>query len=133
MVPIRPFLKRRGFAMTSAKPASPAPVRRPSTNLAAFLVGVPLSRLRLLLFHKGPLLHSLLFRYLERPVEGVELILFCCAVSALGAKWLQSLVERRACQDDVLPPWNGQPLPLREAVNLRAGLQRLPQRLQNTF
>src|SRR5947209_2551355 len=130
---IRPFLKRRGVTMTSAKPASHASLRRPSTNIAAFVVGVPLAVVLLLLFHKGPLHQTFLFRYIERPVEGVELILFCCAVSALGAKWLQSLIERRAFQLDALPPWNGKPMPLGEAANLKVGLQRLPPRLQNTF
>jgi biopolymer transport protein ExbB/TolQ len=119
--------------MTSAKPAASTIVRRPSTNLAAFVVGVPLSVLLLLLFHKGPLHHTFLFRYIERPVEGVELILFCCAISALGAKWLQSLIESRAFQANALPPWNGKPLPISEAANLRTGLQRLSPRLQNTF
>ncbi|MGH7169279.1 MAG: hypothetical protein ACRELG_03260, partial [Gemmataceae bacterium] len=119
--------------MKSAKPASADTVRRPSTNFAAFVVGLPLAVGLLLLFHKGPLHHTFLFRYIERPVEGVELILFCCAVSALGAKYVQSLLERRAFQVDVLPPWNGRPVPLGEAANLKAGLHRLPPRLQNTF
>jgi hypothetical protein len=123
----------RGTDMTAAKPASADALRRPSTNLAAFVVGVPLSIVLLVLFHKGPLHHTFLFRYIERPVEGVELILFCCAVSALGAKLCQSLVERRAFQIEILPPWNGRPVPLAEAANLRAGLHRLPRRLQNTF
>jgi biopolymer transport protein ExbB/TolQ len=119
--------------MTSAKPASPATVRRPSSNFAAFVVGVPLAVVLLLLFHKGPLHHTFLFRYIERPVEAVELLLFCCAISTLGAKWLQSLIELQAFRADALPPWNGKPLPLGEAANLKAGLQRLPQRIQNTF
>jgi hypothetical protein len=118
--------------MNSAKPAADA-VRRPSPNVAAFAVGVPLAVVLLVLFHKGPLHHTFLFRYLERPVEGVELILFCCAISALGAKFCQSLLERRAFQAEILPPWNGKPVPVGEATNLRAGLHRLPRRLQNTF
>src|SRR5215472_7515764 len=116
--------------MKSAKPASADVLRRPGTNIAAFAVGVPLSVVLLFLFHKGPLHNTFLFRYIERPVEGVELIMFCCAVSALGAKFLQSLTERRAFQVEILPPWNGKPVPLGEAANLRAGLHRLPQRLQ---
>lgn len=119
--------------MKSAKPAHADALRRPSANLAAFVVGVPLAVVLLVLFHKGPLHHTFLFRYLERPVEAVELILFCCAISALGAKFLQSLQERRAFQVEILPPWNGKPVPLSEAVNLRSGLHRLPPRLQNTF
>jgi biopolymer transport protein ExbB/TolQ len=119
--------------MQSAKPNAADAVRRLSANLAAFVVGVPLSVVLLLLFHKGPLHHTFLYRYIERPVEGVELILFCCAVSALGAKFVQSLLERRAFQVDILPPWNGKAVPLGEAANLRAGLHRLPQRMQSTF
>jgi hypothetical protein len=119
--------------MKSAKPASADALRRPSTNVAAFVVGVPLAVVLLLLFHKGPLHHTFLFRYIERPVEGVELIMFCCALSALGAKYLQSFLERRAFQVESLPPWDGRPVPVSEAANLRASLHRLPGRLQNTF
>ncbi|HEY7308434.1 MAG TPA: MotA/TolQ/ExbB proton channel family protein [Gemmataceae bacterium] len=119
--------------MKSAKSASADAVRRPSTNLAAFLVGVPLAVALLVLFHKGPLHNTFLYRYIERPVEGVELIMFCCAVSALGAKFVQSLVEARAFTADVLPPWNGKAVPVGEAANLLTGLHRLPKRLQNTF
>lgn len=119
--------------MNSAKPASADAVRRPSPNFAAFAIGLPLAIVLLLLFHKGPLHHTFLFRYIERPVEGVELILFCCAISALGAKYWQSLQERRAFLVEILPPWNGKPVPVAESANLRANLHRLPGRLQNTF
>lgn len=119
--------------MKSVNPASAVVLRRPSTNLAAFVIGVPLSVALLLLFHKGPLHQTFLFRYIERPVEGVELIMFCCAVSALGAKYVQNLLERRAFQVESLPPWDGRPVPISEAANLRSNLQRLPQRLQSTF
>jgi biopolymer transport protein ExbB/TolQ len=119
--------------MKSSQPASADPVRRSSANRAAFLVGVPLAGVLLVLFHKGPLHETFLFRYLERPVEGVELMLFCCAVSALGAKWLRSRVERQALQVEVLPPWDGRAVPVAEAANLLSGLRRVPGRLQNTF
>jgi hypothetical protein len=59
--------------------------------------------------------------------------MFCCAVSALGAKFVQSLLEARAFAADVLPPWNGRPVPVGEATNLLPNLHRLPKRLQNTF
>jgi hypothetical protein len=119
--------------MKSSPPASAERLRRSGANLAAFVVGVPLAVVLLLLFHKGPLHHTVFYRYIERPVEGVELILFCCAISALGAKYVQSLVEGRAFQAAVLPPWDGRPVPIGEAANLLTGLRRLPQRLQKTF
>ncbi len=119
--------------MTSGKPDAADTLHRPSTNFAAFAVGIPLGILLLFLFHKGPLHRTFLYRYIERPVEGVELIMFCCALGALGAKYVQSLLERRAFRVEILPPWTGRPVPLTEASNLRAGLQRLPKRLRNTF
>ncbi len=119
--------------MISGKPDAADTLHRPSTNFAAFAVGIPLGILLLFLFHKGPLHRTFLYRYIERPVEGVELIMFCCALGALGAKYVQSLVERRAFRVEILPPWTGRPVPLTEASQLRAGLQRLPKRLRNTF
>jgi hypothetical protein len=119
--------------MKSTKSASADAIRRPSTNFVAFVVGVPLAVILLILFHKGPLHNTFLYRYIERPVEGVELIMFCCAVSALGAKFVQSLVEARAFGSDVLPPWNGKAVPVGEAANLLSSLHCLPKRLQNTF
>jgi biopolymer transport protein ExbB/TolQ len=119
--------------MKSSAPASAGHVRRPSTNLAAFVVGVPLSVVLLFLFHRGPLHNTFLYRYIERPVEGVELILFCCAISALGAKFVQSLIEARAFHTPALPSWDGRAVPVGEAANLLAGLRKVPARLQNTF
>ncbi len=119
--------------MKSSSPASAGHTRRPSTNLAAFVVGLPLSVVLLFLFHRGPLHNTFLFRYIERPVEGVELILFCCAVSALGAKFVRSLVEAQAFRAAALPPWDGRTVPVGEAANLLAGLRKLPGRLQSTF
>jgi hypothetical protein len=121
------------MTMKSAKTAQADPVHRPSANRAAFLVGLPLAAILLLLFHKGPLHETFLFRYLERPVEGVELALFCCAVSALAAKWVRSKVERSAFGVAALPAWDGRAVPVGEAANLLTGLRRLPGRLQNTF
>ena len=59
----------RGPVMNSAKPAAADALRRPSTNFAAFAVGLPLSIGLLLLFHKGPLRHSFLFRYIDAPLR----------------------------------------------------------------
>jgi hypothetical protein len=118
--------------MNSGKSAADTP-HRPNTNFAAFAVGIPLGIVLLFLFHKGPLHHTFLYRYIERPVEGVELIMFCCAISALGAKYVQSLVERRAFHIEILPPWNGRPVPVSDANTLRSGLERVSRGLRKTF
>jgi biopolymer transport protein ExbB/TolQ len=119
--------------MNSAKPAVPNPVRRSATTVAAFVVGLPLAAALLFALHVGPLGNSILNRYVSHAVERVEVVLFCCALAALGAKLWQSLHERRVCQMDVVPPWDGKIVQPTEAPKLLAGLRRLPVLLQNTY
>jgi biopolymer transport protein ExbB/TolQ len=102
------------------------------TSVVAFLVGVPLAVAFLCVVHFGPLGDSLLKRYLKHEVECVEVIMFCCAASALGAKLWHNRRERRACRLEVLPPWDGQPVSVDEAPKMLALLGRLPRSVQNT-
>jgi biopolymer transport protein ExbB/TolQ len=100
---------------------------------AAFFVGLPLAALILGLIHFGPLRHTPAHRYVEYPVEWVEVVLFCCALGALAAKFWQSMAERRACRTEVFPRWDGKPVPASEAQTLLASVERLPKRLQDTY
>ncbi len=131
-------------AMDRANPslalrASNAP-RSPGgpTVIAALLVGVTLAAAILYTFHFGPLRDTKAQRYVSHPVECVEVLMFCCALGALGAKLLQNVTERRALgaltqpRSPVLPSWDGQPVPITEAGRLLAGLQELHQRFQGT-
>jgi biopolymer transport protein ExbB/TolQ len=118
------------------KPSAPAPAdhaRRTAPTLAAFVVGLPLAALVLGLIQFGPLRHSFLHPYVEHPVEWVEVLLFCCALGALGAKLRQNLVERRACARGAVPAWDGRPVPADQAPDLLQQLHGLPKRLQNTY
>jgi hypothetical protein len=119
--------------MTRAKAGAADRGRRPGTNAAAFLIGVPLAAAILAIFHVGPLHHTPAFRYVEHPVENVEVLLFCCALGTLAAKLWTCIAERRAFDADVLPKWNRTPVPAGEATNLFAHVSRLPRRLQNTY
>lgn len=112
--------------------------RRTSTAWAAFAFGLPVSALLLYLVHYGPLKEqALIARYLKHEVECVEVILFCCALGTLGAKlWSyrnEWAITRRAAANDVLPAWNGQPVPVEEAPKLLALVNQLPARMRNTF
>ena len=108
--------------------------RRSRTTAASFGLGLPLAAAILAAVHLGPEpVRATAGRYLEHPVEWVEVVLFSCAIGALGSKLWQARAERAACAADVLPPWDGKPLPVGEAAKLLAGLQRLPGRLRNTF
>jgi biopolymer transport protein ExbB/TolQ len=107
--------------------------RRTLTTVAAFAVGLPLAAGFLALVYYGPLRDTPLARYLKHNVECAEVVMFCCAVSALGAKLCGHFGERRACGRAVLPPWAGRPVPVAEAPGLLAALGRLPRSLQNTY
>ncbi len=119
--------------MSPSQPDAAGAPRRASPTLAAFLIGLPLATLVLGLVHFGPLRNTVAFRYLEHPVEWAELILFCCALGALGAKLLQARCEVEACRAPLLPRWDGKPVPVEEAPTLLAAVRRLPKGLQNTY
>ncbi len=107
--------------------------RRSRTTLAAIVVGLPLAAGILCLIHFGPWQNTVARRYLSHPVECVEVVMFCGALGALGAKWLATFSERRACRVTILPPWDGLAVAVTEAGKLLAGLNELPRRLQNTL
>src|SRR5207302_5796695 len=72
-------------------------------------------------------------RYVQHDVECVEVILFCCAISALGTKLWNARRERAVCRRAALPAWDGQAAPVDRAPQLLAELGRLPRRLQSTY
>ncbi len=119
--------------MTRANPGAADRGRRPGTTAAAFLLGLPLAAAILAIFHVGPLHKTPAFRYVEHPVENVEVVLFCCALGTLAAKLWVNRAERAALSADVLPKWDGKPVPAGDAAKLLAHLSRLPRRLQNTY
>jgi biopolymer transport protein ExbB/TolQ len=99
----------------------------------AFAFGLPLAALILVPLRLEPLASMELARYVKHNVECVEVILFCCAMAALAAKFIFSTAERAVCDAEVLPPWDGRPVPVSEAPNLLAAVQNLPARLRNTY
>ncbi len=122
--------------MTAARPqdrSSAGPPRRFGDVLPALLLGVPLAAAVLGLIRFGHLGGPHVQRYLSHPVEMVEVVLFCCALGALGSKLWRWAAERQAGRFAVLPPWQGQPVPVSEAGPLLAELDRLPRRLRDTL
>jgi hypothetical protein len=119
--------------MNPAAPAHKEPVRRSGNALAAFLFGVPLGLVILGSIHFGPLHDETVVRYVSHPVECVTVVLFCCALGALGTKMRRSVTERRACRTAILPAWDGKAVQVSEAGKLLGGLGRIPARLQNTY
>jgi hypothetical protein len=127
-------------AKVSAPPRRPevverflGPAQRAGVMLAALFGGVPLGCGLVALVHFGLLGDEQVRRYVHHPIEKVEVVMFCCALAALAAKVWQSWRERRAFRAEVLPPWEGERVPVADAVPLLAGISRLPSWLQCTL
>ncbi len=102
--------------------------------VAAFVLGVPAGVGLLVLIHLGPLdVHEEIVRYVSHPVEWVEVVLFCCALAALFAKAVGQVPERAARRYEVLPAWEGTPLPVADAGPLLSSLRHLSAWMRNTF
>lgn len=106
---------------------------RSGSTVAAFLIGLPVGVAFVVLVHLGVLSHPFVERYLKHLVEQVEVVLFVCALAALGSKVAGWWRERRANGVAMLPAWDGQPQSPAEAPVLLAGLGRLPQGLHDTW
>ncbi|HZU38882.1 MAG TPA: MotA/TolQ/ExbB proton channel family protein [Gemmataceae bacterium] len=118
---------------TADKSVTEPGVRHSNSTIMAFVVGVPLAVGILKLFLSGPLQTLPIARYVHHTVEWVEVLLFCCAISALGAKLWHARRERAVFRLDLLPRWDGSPQPVATATTLTERLRHLPARLRNTF
>src|SRR5262245_2217710 len=105
---------------SSSQPAG----RRLGSTLAALLVGLPLAAGIGALFRVGPLCHSPVARYVEFPVQWVEVAFFCCGLGALLVKFIQIRLEHAACNLDILPRWDGKAVPVEKAGDLMASVER---------
>src|SRR5260370_23208803 len=106
---------------------------RRSSTIAPFLIGVPLAVAILAFVLQGPGRQTIAYRYLSHYVEQVEVVLFCCALGTLAVKLWATFAEKRACRSEMLPTWDGKPVPVGEASGLLAALTRRPARLQQTW
>ena len=123
-------------SMKSTKTPTPTTkqVRRPSTTLAAFLIGLPIAAGILGFLHFGPLKDDpVISRYVKHEVENVEVVLFSCALGTLLGKLWQMRRERAICRRHIFPAWDGKPLPVSEAAPLLATVRKLPRGLQRTY
>ncbi len=89
-----------------------------SSTWAAFLVGVPVGVGLVWALTVGPLHSEKTERYLHHPVEKVELVMFCGALAALGAKLVSSFREKAALRAEILPAWDGRAVPASNAAAL---------------
>jgi biopolymer transport protein ExbB/TolQ len=105
--------------------------RRSGAMASAVLLGLPLAAGVLAFAWYGPLARTPYGRYFAHPVEHAEVVLFCLAVGLLAGKLWQYVRERGACRADVLPSWDGRPVPPVEASRLLAEFSQRPARLRS--
>ncbi len=110
-----------------------SPRRSSFAGAAAFAVGAPLGAALLWTVLHGPFHDAPWKRYVEHPVEQTEVVLFCCALTTLAGKLASCWRQRRALRQDVLPSWNGKPVPATEAKMLRVHAARQPHWVQSTW
>ena len=110
-----------------------SPRRGSFAGAAAFAAGMPLGMVILWAVLHGPWKEAAWKRYVEHPVEQTEVVLFCCALTALAGKTLSCLRQRRALRASLLPSWNGEAVPASEAKTLGMHLARQPRWLQSTW
>jgi hypothetical protein len=115
-----------------SRPAAEAPQRRFNSLMPALVFGLPLGLALLYALDVALPADAVAGRYLRHPAERVEVVMFCCALAALGAKLLQQVRERLACRRKLLPAWDGQAVPVTQSATLLTELKCLPRRVQNT-
>jgi biopolymer transport protein ExbB/TolQ len=124
--------------MTRTQPSASADrqARRSGANVIAFVVGLPLAAAVIGVVLSG-VLHNTpladLERYLGHTVEWVEVAMACVALSGLGAKLWATRREKAALTAELLPAWDGKPVPIRAVDGLLADFDRQPRRWHNTY
>ena len=117
---------------TPSSVLEPRSERRSGTILAGFMLGLPVAALVLGVVLLGPVPEDVR-RYVKHPVECAVVVMFCVAAGALAAKWWTARAERRACRTELLPRWDGRPLPIAQAGTLAAEVERLPPWLRRSW
>ncbi|MFO0879075.1 MAG: MotA/TolQ/ExbB proton channel family protein [Gemmataceae bacterium] len=106
---------------------------RGGSTLAALILGLPLTVGLLAIFHHGPLRGTYVARYVEFPVQWIEVGFFCCGAAALFIKYLQVRQEQAVCYLELLPRWDGKPTPIEKAQELLSGIDKLSARIRSTY
>jgi hypothetical protein len=109
------------------------PRRSSFSNLAWFMMGIPLAAGLLYAIHSGVIDNAEVQRYTQFPVQKTAVVLFCCAMCAVLGKFLRGLFERAACAHPPLLDWDGRPIAPAEAVALQQQLALAPDRVRRTY
>ncbi len=92
------------------------------TTWFALALGVPLGLGALYLIQNGPWQNEVIQRYVQHLAEQVIVVLFFCCIGAFAAKMIAALRERIAQSHQLLPEWNGKPIPVNQVSQLQQTL-----------
>lgn len=112
---------------------SPRGRRRGFAAFWSFLLGGPLAAGILWAALAGPLQGTVVERYLHHPVEWAEVVLVCVALIGIWLRLLRTRTERMALVLDLVPPWNGEPVPVSKVGELRQLFHCQPRRMRETL
>ena len=113
---------------------SPTDMRRGSfVTWFTFAAGIPLGIGLLYLIEHGPWQNAIIQRYVHHEAEQAVVIFFCWCMAALLGKFLASLHERYAQSQQLLPSWDGKPIPASEVGQLLQVLYRAGAHVQRTW
>ncbi len=110
-----------------------SPRRNSLAGALAFAIGVPLGVGILWAVLEGPWRETEWKRYFEHSVEQTEVILFCCALTALIGKLLTCVRQRSLQQREFLPKWNGKAIPAANAKALLDQVVHQPRAVQESW
>src|SRR5207249_103965 len=86
----------------------------------------------LYLIEHGPWQNETTQRYVHHEAEQAVVIFFCCCMAAFLGKLMGALAERLAQSQQLIPSWDGKPIPISEVSNLQQSLA-LAERSHNTW
>jgi biopolymer transport protein ExbB/TolQ len=98
-----------------------------------FVVGVPAGIGVLFFIEHGPWQDPLIQRYVHHAAEQAVVVLFFCCAAAHLAKLLAAMKERYAQAQQLLPAWDGKPVPVSEIGKLQQALNLAGDGAKNTF
>jgi biopolymer transport protein ExbB/TolQ len=98
-----------------------------------FVVGAPLGVGTLYLIDHGPWQSAMVQRYTHHLAEQVIVVLFFCSAASLAAKLILTIKERYVQSHDLLPHWDGKPIPAGDVTKLQQSLQLAWDRAKGTY
>ena len=98
-----------------------------------FVVGLPAGGGVLYLIERGPWQYPDFQKYFHHPAEQAVVVLFFCCLAALLGKVAVAIKERYVQAQQLLPNWDGKPIPVADVTQLQQSLNLVWDSAKSTF